>query len=204
MVSGTRMMDSSLTAPLPASQSWSTLSSAVLCESPWLTVTREKIATPSRPGGVDWLVAKRPTAAVVAPRDEEGNYLLIRQERVAVRRETWEFPAGQVEGPISGDAILATAMRELGEEAAVVCPQPLLSLGFFFSSVGFTDECCHLFLAAGVRPAPHLREHDAQEAIHEVRRFAPAELREAVAGGLIIDGSTLACFARLNARGIFE
>ncbi|MFZ4774208.1 MAG: NUDIX hydrolase [Terrimicrobiaceae bacterium] len=188
----------------PSSSGWSTLSAEILCASPWLTVTREKIATPSRPGGVDWLVAKRPTAAVVAPRDAEGNYVLIRQERVAVRRETWEFPAGQIEGPVNEESIRATALRELGEEAAVVCPQPLLSLGFFFSSAGFTDECCHLFLAAGVEAAPHLRDHDAQEAIHEVKKFTPAELREAIANGQIIDGNTLACFARLGARGIFE
>lgn len=188
---------------VPHRAGWSVLSSEVLCESPWLTVAREKIATPTRPG-VDWFVAKRPAAAVVAPRDAEGNYLLIRQERVAVRRETWEFPAGQVEGPVSEDSIRATALRELGEEAGVVCAEPLLSLGYFFSSVGFTDECCHLFLADGVTAAPELKDHDAQEAIHEVRRFTPAELREEIARGRICDGNTLACFARLNARGIFQ
>lgn len=188
----------------PASASWGTLDSEVLCDSPWLTVVKEKISTPSRPEGVDWFVARRPVAAVVAPRDRKGNYLLIRQERVAVRREIWEFPAGQVEGEVTGESVLATALRELGEEAAVIPSEPLVSLGCFFSSVGFTDECCHLFLAKGVRPAPRLRDHDENEAIHEVGKFSPGELREAVACGQIVDSNTLACFARLNAMGDFE
>lgn len=193
-------MEKHLTDPA----SWATLHSEVLARSPWLTVVRERIATPSRPDGVDWFIARRPVAAVVAPRDAEGNYLLIRQERVAVKRETWEFPAGQVEGEVNGENILATAVRELGEEAAVVCEAPLVSLGILYSSVGFTDECCHLFLAPGVVPAPDLRDHDEHEAIHEVGKFSPEKLRRAVAEGSIIDSNTLACFARLTARGDFE
>lgn len=184
--------------------SWSTLESETLCHSPWLTVAREKVATPSRAGGVNWYVARRPVAAVVAPRDADGNYFLIRQERVAVRRELWEFPAGQVEGEVSAEAILATAVRELGEEAAMVSTEPLVSLGYFFSSAGFTDECCHLFLAKGVRHDPRLRDHDENEAIHEVRNFSAGELRSAIACGRIMDSNTLACFARLNAMGEFE
>lgn len=186
------------------SHPWRTLAGETLCRSPWLTVTRETIATPGRPHGVEWMVAKRPTAAVVAPRTPDGRYALIRQERLPVRREIWEFPAGQVDGDASEESILATAHRELGEEAALVCPGGLIPLGVLFSSPGFTDECCHLFFADGVHPAPELRQHDANECIHEVRYFEPGELRAAIADGEISDANTLACFARLVARGLFE
>jgi 8-oxo-dGTP pyrophosphatase MutT (NUDIX family) len=128
-----------------------------------------------------------------------GNFVMIRQERVAVRRETWEFPAGQVDGMVTADAILATAHRELGEEAGLRCAGELVPLGMVFSSVGFTTECCHLFLAPEVVPAPELTSHDAHEAIHEVREFSTASFRAAVADGSISDCNTLAVFARMAA-----
>jgi len=183
---------------------WRTIASEPLHKSPWLRLNRETVATPSRPNGVAWLVVRRPVAAVIAPRTPAGEYLLIRQERVPVRRETWEFPAGQIEGDGSDDSILATAHRELGEEAGVRCSGELVSLGLFFSSVGFTDECCHLFLAPEAVPASELVAHDTNEAIHEVRAFSPQALREAVAAGEIIDANTLAVFARLVARSLLE
>jgi len=186
------------------SGAWPTLHSEILCDTPWLSVAREKIATPSRPAGVNWMVIRRSVAAVVAPRTPEGNYVLIRQERVPTRREFWEFPAGQVDGEVSPETILAAASRELGEEAALACRSPLIPLGRYFSSPGFTDECCHLFLADGVEQAPGLQCHDANEAIHGVRSFTPDELQSAVAEGEICDANTLACFARLQAKGLFS
>jgi len=185
------------------SDPWRTLVGETLCHSPWLSVERETIATPTRPQGVEWIVARRPKAAVVAPRTPEGHYALIRQERLPVRREIWEFPAGQVEGAFTAESVRQTACRELGEEAGLSCPGGLISLGILFSSPGFTDECCHLFLADGVLPAPELLQRDANESIHEVRFFAPEELRRAIADGEINDANTMACFARLVASGLF-
>ena len=46
---------------------WRILSSENLCDTPCLRVHRQRIATPTRPDGVTWLVAGRHTAAVVAP-----------------------------------------------------------------------------------------------------------------------------------------
>ncbi len=186
------------------SSGWKVLGSESFCDFPWLKVAREHVATPTRPDGVHWMVAHRPVAAVVAPRTPEGSYLLIRQERIPVRRETWEFPAGQVESVISEQSIVATAHRELGEEAGVRCPGELVSLGHFYSSVGFTDECCHLFLASDVVQSADLVDHDEHEAIHEVRAFSPDELTAAVAEGTIIDANTMAVYARLNARGCYR
>ena len=183
---------------------WQCLVEETFCDFPWLRVARELVTTPTRPEGVRWMVAHRPVAAVVAPRTPSGDYLLIRQERIPVRRETWEFPAGQVEGDVNAQSILQTARRELGEEAGVRCTGDLLPLGEFYSSVGFTDECCHLFLAPDVEFCPDLVDHDEHEAIHEVRAFAPGELMEAIAGGTIMDANTMAVFARLHSRGVYQ
>lgn len=187
---------------MKSERDWHVLSSETLCDTPYLRVHREHIATPSRPEGVTWMVARRHTAAVVAPRTVDGRFILIRQERIAVRRVLWEFPAGQVDGDVNEATIYETALRELGEEAGVSCPGALVSLGCFFSSVGFTDECCHLFLASGVVPRAEGFDHDEHEAILETREFSEEELTRLIGSGEIVDSNTLATYARLKARGL--
>lgn len=187
-----------------AASGWGILQSETLCDTPHLRLNREFVATPSRPAGISWLVVHRRAAAVVAPRTPDGAYLLIRQERVAVRRELWEFPAGQIDGEVNERTIRETALRELGEETGMECGGELTPLGYFFSSPGFTGECAHLFLAADVGPRTEGPDHDEHEAILEVGTFSPEQLKELIAGGEIVDANTLAVFARLQARGIFS
>lgn len=185
-------------------QKWRVLSSEKLCDTPYLQIHRERVGTPSRPGGVTWVVARRHTAAVVAPRTVDGKFILIRQERIAVQRVLWEFPAGQVDGEVNERTIYQTALRELGEEAGVSCSSKLIALGYFFSSVGFTDECCHLFLAKDVVPRAEGFDHDEHEAIVEVRAFSEEELARLIGTGEIVDSNTLATYARLKARRLIE
>ncbi len=99
---------------------WSALQSETLCQTPWLQVTRDRVATSSRPQGVEWMIAHRPTAAVVAPRTDDGRFVLVRQERVAVRRVLWEFPAGMVDGGVSENAILETRLFSATEFTAMI------------------------------------------------------------------------------------
>lgn len=182
---------------------WRELARETFVDSPFLRVARETVATPARPGGVDWLVARRRQAIVVAPRTRDGAYLLVRQERVAVRETLWEFPAGQIEGVVTPATILETAHRELGEETGHRVAGELIELGFFLTSAGFTDERCHLFLATKVVPRVEGHAHDDGEVILECRAFPAEELRRMIAAGEIYDANTLAVFARLSARGWF-
>jgi ADP-ribose pyrophosphatase len=95
-------------------------------------------------------------------------------------------------------------LRELGEEAGVSCSTQLIALGYFYTSVGFTDECCHLFLARDVVPRAEGFDHDEHEAILEVRAFTEDELSDLVGAGEIVDSNTLATYARLKARRFIE
>ncbi len=180
---------------------WREMKCESLVDSPHLRVYRERIATPMRPGGADWMVVRRKPAAVVAPRTPDGRFLLVRQERIPVRRELWEFPAGQVDGEPTPAAIVEAAHRELGEETGSRIEGDLIPLGYFFASAGFTDEQSHLFLATNVVPRDEGHAHDEDESIVECRAFSPAELREWIAAGKICDANTLSLFARLVAGG---
>ncbi len=70
-----------------------------------------------------------------------------------VQRTIWEFPAGQVDDKnTTEEAIRATALAGTGRGNGMVARGGLEPLGYFFTSPGFTDECCHLFLAKDVVP----------------------------------------------------
>ena len=135
---------------------------------------------------------------------EDGRLLLVRQERVPIRATIWEFPAGQIDDHAEPEAIRATALRELREEAGYELANDgeLVPMGYFFPSAGFTDEHSHLFLARPVIAHPQGTEHDASEAITECRGFTPVEIRQMIASGEIRDANTLSAFARLTAMGL--
>lgn len=185
---------------------WRTLSDTEAFANPFAEVHLVNVSTPMRPEGAPWTVVHRKGACVVAPITAEGNLLLIRQERIPVRAAIWEFPAGQIDETHGhSDAVIReAALREMREESGhELAPDgELIPMGLFFSSPGIMDEHNYLFAARPVVPSPNGTEHEATEAIAEVRAFTPAELRQMIATGEIRDANTLAAFARMTALGI--
>ena len=121
-----------------------------------------------------------------------------------IRATIWEFPAGQIDDNEEPDAIRATGLRELREEAGLALAPggELVSLGYYFPSAGFTDEHSHLLLARPVEPSPHGQQLDHNEAITECRTFSHETLRAMIASGEVRDANTLAAYARLVALGL--
>jgi ADP-ribose pyrophosphatase len=190
----------------PEEPGWETVSTQVLYPGPHLRLLIEEVRSPSRPRAFPWTVVRRKRGGMVAPLTTDGKFILIRQERVPIRMSLWEFPAGQVDHSDSpGDSdIRDAALRELREEAGYE-PGPdceIIALGYYFSSQGFTDERCHMFMARGVVPSAAGSAHDAGEAILETGSFSPAELRAMIASNEIRDANTLSVYARMCARGL--
>lgn len=180
---------------------WREISCDVCVDSPYLRVVRECVATPTRPDGVDWMVVRRKQAVVVVPRTDAGGFLMICQERVPIRSQLWEFPAGQIDGSVTEESTHATAHRELAEETGWRTTDPLVSLGNYWPSAGFTDEYCHLFLATGVQRFDTEFRPDQSEMILECREFALGEIWTMIADGVICDANSLAAIARMVAMG---
>ena len=182
---------------------WQTLGHEELFRNKYLSVESVTVTSPTRPNPFTWTVCHRKAAVVVAAMTNEGRLLLVRQERVPIRATIWEFPAGQIDDTAEPEAIRATGLRELREEAGYELSSggEVISLGHFFPSSGFTDEHSHLLLARTVVPHPEGHEHDEHEAITECRAFTPGELKEMIASGEVRDANTLAGFARLVAKG---
>ena len=92
----------------------------------------------------------------------DNHVILIRQFRIAIERELIELPAGRLE-PDEDPA--DCARRELEEEIGYRAAE-LIPLASYFSSVGFTDERMHIFLA--LEPEKATSKLEADERIHEV------------------------------------
>ena len=188
-----------------ATDAWQTLSERSLCDTPHLQVIDYKVSTPSRPAGREWTVVHRKAAVVVAPMTAEGELVLIRQERVAIRSTIWEVPAGQIDELHEGDANIAeaVALREMREETGyeLTLHGHLVPLGHFYSSPGFTDERGYFFLARPVQQSAMGHAHDDSESILDCQSFTPAEIRDLIARDEIRDANTLGICARLVAAG---
>ena len=139
----------------------------------------------------------------------DGRFLLIQQERYPIQRALWEFPAGQIDDVVNKEdhqVILNTVHSELDEETGhQLAPDgELISLGYFFSSQGFSDEHVYLFLAKFVLPTGKGPRPDAGESILGCRAVSSDELRDEIAHNRIVDANTLALFARLCAKGVIS
>jgi ADP-ribose pyrophosphatase len=187
---------------------WEILSSRTCFEDKNLAVVTEQIRSPARPEPRTWTVVRRKQAVVVAPVTADGELILIRQERLPIRAEIWEVPAGQIDDSSeTGDGeIKAVALRELREETGFELAEggELVPLGDYFTSPGFTDERGYFFLARPVRESAAGHAHDESESILDCRAFSPEELRDMIANNEIRDANTLAICARLLARGLLS
>ena len=185
---------------------WETVSIDPLYTGPYISLSVEHVRSPMRRETFPWTVARRKVGSMVIPVTLDGRFIMIRQERVPIRTTLWEFPAGQVDDSFAPDdeTIRATALRELQEESGYeLAPEgELIPLGYYFSSQGFTDEHCYIFMARGVVQSPEGHNHDAGEMIMETKSFSREELRSMIASNEIRDANSLCAYARMCARGL--
>lgn len=94
-------------------------------------------------------VVRHPGGAAVVALDDQERVCLLRQYRHAHRGWIWELPAGKLD---PGEAPLATAKRELAEEAGRQASR-WTGLGRIITSPGVFTEVIHLYLAEGLEVA---------------------------------------------------
>jgi 8-oxo-dGTP pyrophosphatase MutT (NUDIX family) len=132
-------------------------------------------------------------AAIVAVDDE--HVWLVRQPREPVDDpDSLELPAGRLD--VDGESPEASARRELAEEIGLQAARWTF-LKAYRSSVGFTDEVVHLFLAEGLSEAEG--EHDSGEDERiEIVRWPLADLAGAI--DAVSDAKTLVGLLLLERR----
>ena len=130
---------------------------------------------------LDLEVVRHPGGAASAAVDGRGRVCLLRQYRHAAGGWLWEIPAGKLD---PGETPLATARRELEEEAGVRA-RDWRTLGEVVTAPGFCDEVIHLFLARDLETVASRPEAHEFLEIHWVafpealRRAGTGEIRDA-------------------------
>jgi 8-oxo-dGTP pyrophosphatase MutT (NUDIX family) len=192
--------------PGPA-EGWQIMDSQRVWDGAHVQVDEVRVVSPHYPWMPrGWTVVKRKPAVAMAAYLADGRWVLIRQERIPVMQELWEFPAGQVDAGHDADAAVMrsrveqTALTELHEEAGLtLLPQGKIQhLGHVFLSPGFTDEVCYLVLA-GPMEFGGASQPQGGEVITQLESFTMEQLRELVNTSQLSNAISLALFAKILA-----
>ena len=132
-------------------------------------------------------IVRHRSSVVLIPVTDDGQIVMIRQYRHALKRDIWELPAGNVD---EGESAEAAAARECEEEIGQV-PTRIERLGSFYPTPGYCDEEMIFFRVSGLRPpaAGSPRKPDDDEDI-TARAMSPGDAKAMVARGEIIDLKT--------------
>jgi ADP-ribose pyrophosphatase len=130
-------------------------------------------------------IVLHPGAVLIIPVLDADRIVMIRNRRVAVNEQLWEFPAGKLE---QGEAPHKSAERELLEETGYTA-ESIRKLGEFYTSPGFTNELMHVFVAESMTFVGQKLEagEDIETAVVSV-----ADALAMVSDGRLRDGKSIA------------
>ena len=132
-------------------------------------------------------------AVCILPLTDDGEVILERQYRYAVRQILTEIPAGKLAAP--GEDPLEAAKRELREETGATARE-MIPLGDYYGSPAILGERIRMFLAKGLTFGETVFDEDE---FLEVFRLPLDEAEAAVLRGEIPDGKTQAAILRAAA-----
>ncbi|MDX1905427.1 MAG: NUDIX hydrolase [Bacteroidia bacterium] len=143
---------------------WTTLSSRVVYDNPWIRVTEHQVLNPAGNPGIYGTVHFHGDAIGVVPY-ENGYVWMVGQFRYPLNQYSWEIPEG---GSPPGEDPAATAHRELLEETGLRAETltPLLEMHL---SNAVSDEWGRVYLATGLTQAEATPEETEQLTVQKMR-----------------------------------
>ncbi len=134
-------------------------------------------------------IIRHPGGVVIFALKEDGNVLLVKQYRYAVKSVQTELPAGRLE---KGEDPLFAAKRELREETGYIAKN-WKPLGYIFTTFGICDEKLYLFKATDLtfdKPDPDEGE------ILDYFELPLSEVQNLIKNGTINDAKTICAVSR--------
>lgn len=169
---------------------WTTLTTTVGYENPWVRVDHSTVINPAGNAGIYGVVHFKNHAVGIVPVDDEGYTWLVGQYRYALGRYSWEIPEGGC--PVGSD-LLDTARRELREETGLEADHWEQIMEFYLSN-SVSDEYGVAFVARGLRQGTAEPE-DTEEL--RVRRLPLAEAVAMTLDGRITDALSVLALQRV-------
>lgn len=136
-------------------------------------------------------IIHHPGGVVIFAQKDNGNVLLVKQYRYAVKSVQTELPAGRLE---KGEDPLFAAQRELKEETGYVAKK-WKSLGYIFTTFGICDEKLYLFHAENLsfdKPCPDEGE------VLDYFELPLREVHNLIKNGTINDAKTICAILRAS------
>ena len=163
--------------------SWPVTDSTVLAVGKVVTLRRDTVRLPDG-SMVGREVVEHPGAVAVVAIDDQDRVLMIKQYRHPAGAALWEIPAGLRD--VAGEPLLATARRELLEEAGCQAADWWLLVDYL-SSPGISTERLRIFLATGLTVVPAAEREYVPEHEEAYLTVAWVPLADAVQGALAGD-----------------
>lgn len=153
------------------------------------TVRIEVVRTPAG-NEVEREIVGHDDAVAIVPVTDDGEVVLLRQYRQALREHLLEIPAGTLD--VDGEDPTDAARRELAEETGYTA-RTLEHLVTFHNSAGWTDERTYVYLATGLADegTPKGFEREDEEADMALVHLDLDEACSAARAGDIPDAKTL-------------
>jgi 8-oxo-dGTP pyrophosphatase MutT (NUDIX family) len=136
------------------SNPWTTRSSRLVYENPWIAVREDQILRPDGQPGIYGVVHFKHKAVGVLPVDDQGRVWLVGQHRYPLGRYSWEIPEGGGHGDETPEE---TAVRELREETGLLASRLELIASTHLSN-SVSDELAYIYRATGLTPGPSAPE----------------------------------------------
>jgi ADP-ribose pyrophosphatase len=165
-------------------KNWETLTTKVVYDNPWITVTHNDVIAPSGHEGIYGKVHYKNYAIGILPLDKDYNTWLVGQQRYPIEQYSWEIPEG---GGQVGQDILDAAKRELQEEVGLTAGS-WQELQRIHLSNSVSDEVGIIFLA---RDLEYTQLAPDETEVLKIKKLPFKEVFEMVWKGEITDTMTI-------------
>ena len=166
------------------SNPWTTLSSRLVYENPWIRVREDQVLRPDGQPGIYGVVEFKNRAVGVLPVDEQGCIWLVGQYRYPLGSYSWEIPEG---GSPRSETPEETVRRELKEETGLSAGKlELISTAHLSNSV--CDEIAYIYRATELTHGESMPE--GTEKLH-AKRATWNEVWDMLQKGEITDSITV-------------
>jgi ADP-ribose pyrophosphatase len=177
--------------PTEMKNPWTTKSSEVKYENPWIKVTESQVLNPAGNPGIYGVVHFKNRAIAIIPLDEDNNTWIVGQYRYTLNTYEWEVPEG---GCPEGEDTLAAAKRELEEEVGLHASNWEQVMEIQLSN-SVSDEIGYTYIARGLS---HVGSSPEETEQLQVRKLPFAELVQMVMRGEIKDGMSVASVLKVK------